>query len=396
MISAYGSGLGFGALPLIAVRVLHAGPGEVSALSAAGPAVGALIAVPLGPWMEFRRKRPVMMTMDLARFAVLATIPLTFALGLLSFAQLLIVSTVTAAAEITFKAASGAYLKSIVPQENLIIANARFESATWTSTTVGPPLGGAAMGLLGPVVTVIMDATSYLLSALSLRAIGGGEPHPAHERPAGMRLSELVDGWRYLLGHRQLRLLLANSALTGGLLLAAEPPLIVLMVGHLGFAPWQYGLAFALPCTGGLIGSRLSRPLTRRFGRHRVMLTAGSLRACWPVGLAFVGPGIPGLVLIAVLQFGLILCIGVFMPLLATYRLEQLPPDRVARALSAWTITQRATIASLTALGGVLASLTTPRTTIAVAGILMLATPLLLPRREHPAPAEPELVADRG
>ncbi|MFD7019574.1 MFS transporter, partial [Streptomyces sp. NPDC059928] len=67
-VSAYGSGLGFGALPLIAVLVLHAGPAEVSALSAVGPAVGALIAVPLAPWVEFRRKRPVMITMDLARF----------------------------------------------------------------------------------------------------------------------------------------------------------------------------------------------------------------------------------------------------------------------------------------------------------------------------------------
>ena len=46
-VSAYGTGLGFGALPLIAVLVLHAGPGEVAALSAVGPAVGALIAVPL-------------------------------------------------------------------------------------------------------------------------------------------------------------------------------------------------------------------------------------------------------------------------------------------------------------------------------------------------------------
>ena len=58
-VSAYGPGLGFGALPLIAVRVLHAGPAEVSALSAAGLTVGALIAIPPGPWMEFRRKRPV-------------------------------------------------------------------------------------------------------------------------------------------------------------------------------------------------------------------------------------------------------------------------------------------------------------------------------------------------
>jgi MFS family permease len=337
-----------------------------------------------------------MMAMDLIRFAVLATIPVAFAYGLLSFAQLLVVSVVTAAAEITFKAASGAYLKSLVPQEDLLVANARFQSTTWTAQMVGPPLGGAAMGLLGPVVTVLMDATSYLLSALGVTAIGGGEPRPARARDGGMRLGELLYGWRSLFDHPHLRILLANSALTAGLIMAAEPPLVVLMVGHLGFAPWQYGLAFAIPCTGGLIGARLCPPLTERFGRRRVMLTTGVLRACWSVGLAFICPGIPGLVLITVLEFGLILCMGVFTPLLVTYRLEQLGPGRVARALSAWTITQRATTALMTALGGVLASFTTPRTTIAVAGALLLATPLLLPWREQPAPAEPELVTDRA
>src|SRR6266704_4241294 len=97
-VSAYGSGFGFGAMGFIAIRVLHAGPAEVSALAAAGLAAGAVVAVPLGPWMEFRRKRPVMVAMDLARFSALLSIPAAFALGLLSFAQLLAVSVVAAGA----------------------------------------------------------------------------------------------------------------------------------------------------------------------------------------------------------------------------------------------------------------------------------------------------------
>ncbi len=129
-VSAYGSGLGFGAFPLIAVLVLHAGPAQVSALSAVGPAVGALIAVPLGPWVEFRRKRPVMIAMDLARFAAMMTIPVAYALGRLSFVQLLVVSAVVAAAKIAFNAASGAYLKALVRPDDLLVANARFESTT--------------------------------------------------------------------------------------------------------------------------------------------------------------------------------------------------------------------------------------------------------------------------
>ena len=170
-VSAYGSGLGFGAFPLIAVLVLHASPGEVSALSAVGPAVGALIALPLGPWVEFRRKRPVMIAMDLARFGVMMTIPVAYAFGRLSFVQLLVVSAVVAAAKIAFNAASGAYLRALVRSDDLLVANARFESTTWSAIAVGPPLGGAAIALFGPVVTVVADACAGVDDAAHLRAL---------------------------------------------------------------------------------------------------------------------------------------------------------------------------------------------------------------------------------
>ena len=119
-----------------------------------------------------------------------------------------------------------------------------------------------------------------------------------------------------------------------------------------------------------------------RFGRHRVMLTAGTLRACWSVGLACVGPGTGGRLLVIAVELGLITCVGVFNPIFATYRLEQTAGDRVARTLAAWSVTGNATIAAMTALWGLLAHFTGARAAIAVAGLLMLATPLLLPRHE--------------
>ena len=389
-VSAYGSGFGFGAFPLIAVLVLHCGAAQVAALSASGRAVGALIAVPLGPWLELRRKRPVMMAMDLTRFLALLTVPAAFALGLLTFAQLLVVSVVCAAADIAFKTASGAFLKSLVPPEDLLVANGRFESTMWTSTVVGPPLGGAAIGVFGPVTTVIADATSYLLSALGVKAVGATEVRRERTAAPRLRAGELFEGWRYILGHPTLRPLFANGIAVNGLIMASEPLMAVLLLEHLGFAPWQYGLVFAAPCVGGLVGSRLARPLATRFGRHRVMRVSGAARACWPVGLAFVQPGVPGMVLVMVVQFGLVTCCGLFNPLLATCRLDLTAPERVARTLAAWSVSSSASIALLTALWGVLADVVGPRAAIAAAGVLLLATPLLLPRREN---AAAELIA---
>jgi hypothetical protein len=391
-VSAYGTGFGFGAFALIAIRVLHAGPTEVSALAAAGLAVGAAVAVPLGPWVEFRRKRQVMVAMDLARFAALLSIPAAFALGRLSFAQLLAVTVIVAAAKIAFRAASGAYLKTLVRPEDLLVANGRFESTTWTATVLGPPLGGAAIGLFGPVTTVLADAVSYLLSAAGIRATGGTEPPPASTGGARLRARDLLDGWRYILASPVLRPLFWNAMAVNGLIMATEPLITVLMLGRLGFAPWQFGLAFAAPCLGGLAGSRLARRLAARFGQHTILRTAGALRACWLLGLAFVRPGAAGLALVLVVQFGLVTCCGVFNPVLATCQLQQTAKDRVARTLSAWSVTSSATIAAMTALWGLLASIAGPRAGIAIAGVLILATPLLLPGRERrpaPQPGEP-------
>jgi hypothetical protein len=105
------------------------------------------------------------------------------------------------------------------------------------------------------------------------------------------------------------------------------------------------------------------------------------------------GPGPAGLALVISVQFGLVLCMGVFNPVSATYRLEHTEKPLVARVLASWSVSTSLATAALTALWGVLASLTSPRIAIAVAGTLLLATPLLLPRREHAPRADVAPVA---
>jgi MFS family permease len=387
MVSSFGTSFALGAFPLIAIWVLHASAAEVSALPAAGMAAGAVLALPLGPWVEKRRKRPVMVALDLARFLVMASIPLAYAFGRLTFAQLLAASVIAAAAKIAFTSASGANLKSLVPRDRLMVANARFASAGWVTVTVGPPLGGAAITLLGPVATVTADAVSYLLSALGVLAIRGEEPRPErrreHERS---KLRDLATGWRYIFGDRMLWRLMANGVLTGALILATEPLLAVLLLGQLKFTAWMYGMAFGIPCAGGFVASRLASRMTARFGRQRMLLVAGTARSCFPIGLALTFAGVGGLAFFIVVQTGLIVFMGLYTPVYATYRLELLGDDHVSRGLAAWSITSNATIAVMTGLWGVLATLTSARIAIAAAGVLLLATPALLPRERH-APA---------
>lgn len=378
-VSSYGTWLGFGAFAIVAVQVLHEGPAQVAALASAGLAVGALLALPIGPWVEFRRKRPVMIAMDLTRFGALTTLPVAYALGALTFGQLLVVSVVVAASKIAFGAASGAFVKDVVDPSDLLRVNSRFESTTWSATVVGPTLGGAMVGLFGPVVTICADAASYLFSACGIAAIGrDAESRPPHRPAQRVRFADVADGWRYIGGHRSLRLLFVNVVAVNGLIMAGEPLLAVLMLGDLGFSAWQYGLAFSVPCLGGLIGARCTGRMVARFGTRGVLFVAGAARACWPIGLAFVGSGVVGLAVVMITEFGLIFCCSLFNSVFATYRQQQTPVDRLARVLTSWSISTSLSIAAITALGGLLAAATSARIALVVAGLLLLLTPVVL------------------
>lgn len=392
-VSTYGTWIAFGAFPLLAVRELHSSAIAVSLLEAAGLAVAAFVAFPLGPWIDHHAKRPVMVAMDLVRFLAMASVPIAYLAGKLSYGQLLVVSIVSGTANIAFAAASGAYLKHLVHKDELLAANGRFEGTSWTATALGPPLGGALVGALGPVVTVAADAASYLLSALAVLRIRGRDlapptgVGPAPPRAADLRggrsrptIHDFLSGWRLILRDPNLRRLYLNGIAVSGLIMAATPLLAVLLLGEYHLAAWQYGLAFGLPSIGGFVGARLSARLVNRFGQHRVLTVSGWLRSIFPLGLAFTHPGVSGLVTVIVVEALLITSMGVFNPISATERLQRTPIDQAARVLTAWSVSSKLAQAVLMVVWGFLATLTSPLTAITISGVVLLGTPLLLPK----------------
>jgi MFS family permease len=159
-VSELGSAVGSGAVPLIAIRALDASGLQVSLLAALSGVAAAVIALPLGPWIEFRRKRPTMIGVDLLRFGALGSVPVAAVAGVLTYTQLCLVAVVQTAGAIAFTAASGAHLKALVPPALRAEANGRFESTVWTAISVGPPIGGALISWFGTTVTVGVDASA--------------------------------------------------------------------------------------------------------------------------------------------------------------------------------------------------------------------------------------------
>lgn len=162
--------------------------------------------------------------------------------------------------------------------------------------------------------------------------------------------------------------------------MATVPLLAVLLLGQYHFSAWQYGLAFGIPALGGFVGARVSARLVTRYGRYRVMIVSGWLRSLFPLGLAFTQPGIPGLLTVIIVEGLLITSMGIFNPIYATERLQRTPTDHAAQVLSTWSVSGKLVQATLMVIWGILATLTSPLAAITISGVLLLATPLLLPR----------------
>ncbi len=380
-VSEVGSALGAGALPLIAVLVLRVSAFQVAALAAVSALAAAAISLPLGSFVEFRRKRPVMVIADLVRFAALSSVPLLAAFGLLTYLQLCLVGAIQATCNIVFGAASGAHLKALVPGEQRLPANSRFETTYWTATSIGPPLGGLLISWLGATSTLVLDATSFLLSALGIRSLRTPEGAPPSKALNHHWRRDVTSGWRYIFGHAGLTALFWNSALFGGCIMLSSPLTAVLMLRDLGLSPWQYGLALGLPGLGGILGSFCTRPFTHRFGDRAVLLTFGVLRTLWLGFIPLAPTGTTGLVVIIAADFLLLFSAGVFNPTFVTYRMRATQDSHMARVTTAWSISSKTAQPLFILAGGLLAGATSTRFAIACAAILLLGSGLLLPWR---------------
>jgi predicted MFS family arabinose efflux permease len=382
-VSAAGSAVGLGALPVIAVLALDVSTLQVAMLAALSAVVGAAIGLPMGDFIEQRRKRPVMIAADLVRFVVLISVPIAAVLGVLTYLQLVVVGVVQAAGLIAFAAASGANLKALVPPEHRAEANSRFEQTNWITLSIGPAVGGVLISVIGATATLAVDAVSFLGSALGIRRIQRPEPEPV--RRDGK--ADITAGWRYILHHKGLRALFWNSQLFGGPVMMTSPLLTVFMLRDLGLKPWSYGVHLGISCVGGVVGAWMAPRLTRRYGLHWMLLVFGVLRAPWLLLFPLAPHGMGGFVLLTVAETGLLVGAGAFNPSFATYRMEVTEDGFMSRVVASWSISSRCVQPAFMALGGVLATLIGMRGALWIAGVGCLLSAAVLPwRSAKPAP----------
>jgi predicted MFS family arabinose efflux permease len=276
-VSLFGSYISELGLPLIAVLLLGATPAQLGLLVALGALPGVGLALLIGVWVDRLSGRTVMLVADIGRALLLTLIPLLAATGLLHIAWLALIAALIGVCSVGFEVASLSFLPCLLQPEELFTGNSRLATSSSLAEVAGPPLAALLIGSLTAPLAVLLDACSFLFSALCLSLIRppgpSVEPDLPVERASTAR--QISQGLRTLLSDPRLRALAAYTGLRsffGGTFAAL-------------YLIYTFRLFGALPCSllvacgglGAFLGSCGAAWCARRFGSGPTLIGAALL-----------------------------------------------------------------------------------------------------------------------
>ena len=326
------------ALPLAAIVVLDATPFEVALLGVFQLLPFILLGLPAGVWVDRLRRRPILIAGDLGRAAVLASIPVAYALGVLTTWQLYVVGFAVGCFTVFFDVSYQSYLPSLIEREDLVDGNAKLEISRSGAALVGPSIAGVLIEWLTAPAAILVDAVSYAGSALFIFLIRRHEPAPVHpdvaaggERP-GMR-ADIAQGLRYVVGHRYLRWIALSTATSNLFSSMAFAILLVYVVRDLGLSAGAIGLAFAIGNIGFLTAALVATRVQRRMGLGPAIVFGGAISS---VAILLVPLATPTTAFVLLIAEGLLVGFGsvVYNVSQVSYR-QAITPERMQGRMNA-------------------------------------------------------------
>jgi MFS family permease len=261
-ISLIGDQVTLIALPLTAVLVLDAGAAEMGYLTAAGLVPYLLFSLHAGAWVDRRgRRRQKMIAADLGRAMIVATVPVAYALDVLTIEQLLVTEFLVGSLAVVFRVAHPTLFVSVVPRERYVEGQSLVNGTRAFSFVAGPTLGGVLVQVLTAPIALVLDACSYVASALFLRTISPEEP-PTEEAARGHVLS----GLRFINRSSVIRSSLLATATINFFNFVFWALFVLYATRELDVAPGTLGLILGAGAVGGLVGSVVTGRISRRIG----------------------------------------------------------------------------------------------------------------------------------
>jgi MFS family permease len=367
-VSDVGSAVTMLALPLLAVSVLKATTFEVSLISILTSLAFLLISLPAGVVVDQVRKHGLMMWCDVARMALLGSIPLAGVLWHVTLWQIYAVATLAGILSVFFDVSYQSYVPVLLDGEQLVDANGKLGATNAFAGLVGPSLGGALVGFMGAARAVAADAGSFAASALSLLFIRTPEPKPERRAEHISFRAAMNEGLSFVVKHPILRKIVACTGTANFFSSGVGAVDIVFLVRTLHASPTVVGALFSLAAIGGVIGGLLAGWLGRRIGTARIIWVSALVPTPLFLLMPLARPGW-GVLLFAVGLFAQY-CLGVvYNTAQVSYRQRICPPQLLGRmnASVRWIVWGTMPLGAL--FGGALGTWIGVRQTIAVCAV---------------------------
>ena len=330
----------------------------------------ALLQLPAGALVDRWNRRRVMLVCDAGRFSVLVCVAAVVVTGHASVPLLAVAAFAEGSFTVFFSAAEAGALRHVVPDVHLTQAIAQNEARTRGATLAGQPLGGVLFGL-GHAVPFIADATSYLISFVTLGFIR--VPFNDERVASGKhKLAEIREGLLWLLRQSFLR---ACTLLVAGSNFAFQALVLTVIVyaKEEGASPGQIGIMLGGFGAGGLIGAFLAPWLQPKISPRLIIVGANWVWAVFVLPIALLShPYAIGLLL------GCCAFVGpIWNVVIGAYEIRLTPDAMLGRVISVIGVISWGVIPFGSLIGGIsLESFGSSWTLLAIA-LWMLATAIV-------------------
>ncbi|TLQ42966.1 MFS transporter [Streptomyces marianii] len=220
-------------------------------------------------------RRTLMIAADWLNALCLGSIPLAWAMGVLTAGHVVVVAFLSSTLALFFDAGVYGFVPDIVGKDSLARANSAIYGAETVVRIAGNALAGGLIMLFRPAGTLALDALTFVVSALFIRAVTGvpRRSAPSDAKRPGFKES-IGQGLRFLAGHPTLRIMTVVGTLqsfSGG---AIVGQLVVFADRGLGIhgSDGRIGLLYMAWSAGGIGGSLLLPRLRRRFDAFPLLL----------------------------------------------------------------------------------------------------------------------------
>ncbi|MBC9716247.1 MFS transporter [Streptomyces sp. TRM66268-LWL] len=261
-VSLVGDQISLIALPLAAVVVLGADAAEMGWLKTAELLPALLLNLPAGAWADRQaHRRRIMIFTDLARAALLFSLPVAYALDALTLPQLYVVALGVGALTVLFEVCNVVVFAALLPADRYVQGNSLVNGSRSMSWLGGPGLGGVLVAVLSAPVALLATGLTYLFSAERLARIAPAEPPPAEPEPG-----HFTAGIRWVLANPPMRAFFGAVATLQFFNFIFHTLFVLYATRELGLSAGMFGAVLSVAAVGGLAGAVGSGAVVRRIG----------------------------------------------------------------------------------------------------------------------------------